>query len=452
MPDAWITDDRTALVTDLYELTMLQAYWREGMMEEATFDLFSRRLPEERNYLLAAGLHDALHYLETLRFTDEDLRFLASRAEFSGDFLDYLRDFRFTGAVRAVPEGTPVFGNEPILEVTAPAPEAQFVETFLLNQVTHQTVIASKTARVVHAAQGANVVDFGMRRMHGTDAAMKGARAMYLAGAAATSNVRAGMVYGIPISGTMAHAYIEAHDREEDAFRAFAQLYPETTLLVDTYDTLEGVRQVTRLAADGIAVGAVRLDSGDLGELARASREILDEAGLTEVKIFASGSLDEYKVRELLASGAPIDGFGVGTKMGTSSDAPSLDSVYKIAAYDGEGRMKLSENKETLPRQKQVFRQMDGDVASRDVIALHDEDLPGEPLLATVMEDGERTPAGNVSLDDARAHAGLAMAQLPERIRALEQVENPYPVEISPRLAAERDAVRARLSRRGNGD
>jgi nicotinate phosphoribosyltransferase len=447
MADPWITDERTALATDLYQLTMMQAYWRGGMDEEATFDLFVRTLPDQRNFLVAAGLDDALQYLETVRFSEDDLDFLASRAEFEGAFLDYLRDFRFTGTVRAMPEGTPLLAQEPILEVTAPIIQAQLVETYLLNQITFQTVLATKAARVVGAAERRDVVDFGMRRMHGTDAAMKGARAMYIAGLAGTSNVRAGMIYGIPLAGTMAHSYIEAHDSEEVALRAFAETFPGTTLLVDTYDTLAGVRLAARLAKDGITIGAVRLDSGDLARLAHESRAILDEAGLHSVRIIASGGLDEYSVRELVASGAPIDAFGVGTRMGTSSDAPTVDSVYKLSAYAGEGRMKLSEGKETLPGRKQVFREIIDGVARQDVIGLIDDDLPGEPLLATVMQEGKRTPAGNVSLDEARAHARLAMAQLPERIRALERADEGYPVEISPRLAAEREAVRKRVGK-----
>jgi nicotinate phosphoribosyltransferase len=253
MADPWITDERTALATDLYQLTMMQAYWRGGMDEEATFDLFVRTLPDQRNFLVAAGLDDALQYLETVRFSEDDLDFLASRAEFEGAFLDYLRDFRFTGTVRAMPEGTPLLAQEPILEVTAPIIQAQLVETYLLNQITFQTVLATKAARVVGAAERRDVVDFGMRRMHGTDAAMKGARAMYIAGLAGTSNVRAGMIYGIPLAGTMAHSYVEAHDSEEVALRTFAETFPGTTLLVDTYDTLEGVRRLAaRLAKGGM--------------------------------------------------------------------------------------------------------------------------------------------------------------------------------------------------------
>ena len=294
----WVDDSRAALLTDLYQLTMLKAYWAEAMRGEAVFSLFVRRLPKSRNYLVACGLEEALRYLETVRFSDEALAFLRDRPEFSGQFIDWLAAFRFTGSVRAVPEGTPVFANEPILEVTAPIAEAQLVETFVMNQVHLQTMLASKASRVVHAAAGRPVVDFGLRRMHGADAGLKSARAFYVAGVSSTSNVLAGLVYDMPIAGTMAHSYIQAHDDELEAFRAFVRGYPETVLLVDTYDTLEGVRKITFLArelGDDFGVRAIRLDSGDMLALSVASRKILDEAGLERVGIFASGSLDEFR-------------------------------------------------------------------------------------------------------------------------------------------------------------
>jgi nicotinate phosphoribosyltransferase len=434
----------SALLADFYQLTMMQAYWREGMTAPATFDLFVRRLPDERNVLLACGLESALDYLEALRFTDADLSFLAARPEFHGDFLDYLRDFRFSGDVRAAREGTPVFHTEPLLEVTAPIPEAQFVETHLLNQLTMQTVLASKALRVVDAADGRTVADFGMRRMHGTDAALLGARAFYVAGVDATSNVEAGRRFRIPITGTTAHAYVEAHASEVGAFRAFADLYPETTLLVDTYDTVEGVRRVVRLAddlGDDFRVGAIRLDSGDLAALSRSARALLDAAGLVDVRIFASGGLDEHGVADLVASGAPIDGFGVGTRMGTSEDAPSLDTVYKLVAYDGEGRMKLSEGKATLPSRKQVVRRFDDGTAALDVIGLTGEALDGEPLLTTVMTDGART-AEPEPLDAIRDRARRELDRLP----ALDPSDPPYPIVVSDGLADERDRVRAGLA------
>ncbi|MGH7557147.1 MAG: nicotinate phosphoribosyltransferase, partial [Gemmatimonadota bacterium] len=297
--EPWVDDASAALLTDLYQLTMLQAYWQEGMEEEGVFSLFARRLPRSRNYLLACGLEDVLHYLESMRFTPEALDYLSTFDQFSPEFLKRLERFRFTGEVHAVPEGTPFFANEPILEVIAPITEGQLVETFIMNQVHLQTVLASKAARVVAAARGRAVVDFGLRRMHGTDAGMKAARAFHIAGTDATSNVLAGRVYGLRVTGTMAHSYIQAHDEEMDAFRAFARLYSETTLLVDTYDTLDGARKVVRLAremGDAFTVRAIRLDSGDLVELATEARRLLDAAGLERVEIFASGGLDEHQV------------------------------------------------------------------------------------------------------------------------------------------------------------
>src|SRR5512144_822594 len=325
-----------ALFANLYELTMLQAYVEVGMQEQATFSLFTRRLPKRRNYLLACGLDDVLSYLESLRFDEESLEYLASLGRFKDSFLAWLRDFRFTGDVHAVLEGTPVFANEPILEITAPIVEAQLAETFIVNQIHLQTTLASKAARVVTAARGRAVVDFGARRIHGTDAAIQAARAFYVAGVAATSNVLAGKIYGLPVTGTMAHSFVQAWDDEKDAFRSFVRFYPDTVLLVDTYDTAKGVGRVCELSealGDQFKVRAVCLDSGDLATLAWRTREILDAAGLGKVEIFASSGLDEDVIDDLVTRGAPIMGFGVGTKMGVSEDAPSLDIAYKLCAY-----------------------------------------------------------------------------------------------------------------------
>jgi nicotinate phosphoribosyltransferase len=359
MSGDWVSDANAALLTDLYQLTMLQSYWREGRTGTAVFSLFVRRLPERRNYLLACGLDQALHYLEWLRFGPDECDRLRSTGRFDAAFIDWLGELRFTGTVRAMPEGTPAFAEEPILEVEAPLPEAQLVETFIMNQVQLQTMLASRAVRVVHAAAGRTVIDFGLRRMHGTDAGMKGARAFHIAGVDATSNVLAGLAYGIPVSGTMAHSYVQSHDDELQAFRDFARTWPDTVLLVDTWDTLDGVRNVVRLAGElgaDFHVRGIRLDSGDLAELARQSRRILDDAGLDRVAIFASSSLDEDAIASFVAAGAPIDGFGVGTRMGVSADAPSLDIVYKLAEYGGRGRLKLSTGKRLLPGPKQVFR------------------------------------------------------------------------------------------------
>lgn len=440
MSNHWVDDGSAALLTDLYQFTMLQAYHRERMAQTAVFDLFVRRLPRDRNYLVACGLDDVLHYLENFRFPAEAIEYLASLERFSTDFLDLLAALRFRGDVYAMPEGTPVFANEPIVEIVAPLPQAQVVETFLLNQVSFQTMIASKAARVVTAAAGRTVVEFGLRRLHGTDAGMKAARASFIAGVGATSNVLAGMVYGIPVAGTMAHSYVEVHDSELDAFRAFVRVYPESTLLVDTYDTLEGIRNVIRLAdemGEDFRVRAVRLDSGDLASLAVDARRLLDDAGLRGVEIFASGSLDEYGITRLIDAGAPITSFGVGTKMGVSADHPSLDSAYKLVAYAGRSRMKLSTGKSNLPGRKQVFR-----TESRDQIALHDEAVEGRPLLVKAMQDGIRTPAGTRTLRQVAEHARAELARLPAALHAIEPAAAPYPVDVSPALAAEVDQLR----------
>ena len=429
--------DDISLLVDQYQLTMLQAYWREEMFDDAVFSLFVRRLPKERNFLLACGLDDVLTYLEELRFRPDSLEYLAGRPEFDGKFSRWLGRLRFTGQVRAVPEGTPLFPNEPILEVTASLPEAQLVETYLMNQIHLQTVLASKAVRVVLAAGDRPVVDFGLRRMHGTDAGIKSARAFHIAGVAATSNVLAGRIYGVPVTGTMAHSYIQAHDSEISAFRAFTRQYPETILLVDTYDTLEGVRNVVRLAEElggDFGVRGVRLDSGDLGELSVGARTILDEAGLEEVEIFASGGLDEHKIHKLLSDGAPIDGFGVGTGMGVASDAPALDMAYKLVGYGGQGRLKLAPGKPILPGPKQIFREEGDGEAVGDTIARAEEDRPGRPLMQEVMRDGRRLAAGRVSLDDSREYAAARIRALPERLRRNTQADPPYPVQVSPAL------------------
>lgn len=447
---AWVGEGNVALLTDLYELTMLQAYWRERMHGQAVFSLHVRKLPGPRNYLLACGLDDVLDYLERLHFGPEALDYLATLGSFSDEFLRWLGELRFTGDVYAVPEGTPVFAEEPILEIVAPIAEAQIVETFVMNQVHLQTVLASKAARVVRAAAGRRVVDFGLRRMHGTDAGLKAARAFYIAGVDATSNVLAGHVYGLPVAGTMAHSFIQAFDSELDAFRAFARLYPQTTLLVDTYDTLEGVRRVVRLAEElgpEFRVRAVRLDSGDLADLALGARAILDAAGLHDVQIFASGGLDEYEIADLVAKSAPIDGFGVGTRMGVATDAPALDIAYKLVDYAGRGRLKLSPGKRILPGRKQVFRIEVGGRAVRDVIAAHDEALPGRPLLRQVMAGGERLAEGRVGLPSIREHARAEIARLPETIQDLAPADPPYPVELGPRLRARLAELAARAGR-----
>lgn len=439
-----------ALFTDLYELTMMQSYFDRDMHERAAFSLFVRDLPDERNYLLAAGLNDVLDYLENLRFGDEDIAYLRDLGKFTPAFLDWLREFRFTGSVHAVPEGTPVFDNEPILEIEAPIGEAQLVETAVMNVVHLQTLLASKAARVVEAAGGRAVVDFGARRIHGRDGAMQAARAFHIAGVSATSNVEAGRAYGIPVSGTMAHSYIEAFADEAEAFAAFTRSYPETVLLVDTYDTMQGVQNVIDLArklGGDFKVHAIRLDSGDLAELSKRARAMLDDAGLAGVEIFASGGLDEYKIGVLRRADAPITGFGVGTAMGVSADAPSLEIAYKLTAYAGEGRMKLSTGKASFPGLKQIFRREAGDGRARgDILGLHSENLDGRALSECVMRDGQRVKAAP-DLNAIRAYAAEQIAALPDDIRAIEPAGTPYPVETSAALDAYTEEVRARLER-----
>jgi len=430
--------DSLALFTDLYELTMVQSYYEEGMTAEAVFSLAVRSLPVQRNFLVACGLDTVLDYLQNLRFTEDDLRYLSSLGRFSDSFLDWLRGFRFTGDVFAVPEGTPVFANEPLLEIVAPLPEAQLVETFVMNQIHVQTVLASKAQRVVRAAAGRRVVDFGSRRTHGIDAALKAARASYIGGVSATSNVLAGKLFGLPVTGTMAHSFIQAHDSESEAFWAFVRLYPGTVVLIDTYDTLAAVRKLIALAkqhGENFRFSGVRLDSGDLLGLSRAVRALLDEAGLQHVEIFASGGLDEYRIAHLVSAGAPIDGFGVGTYMGVSSDAPDLDIAYKLSEYAGRGRVKLSADKPVLPGRKQIFRQEEGGRYARDIIALADENLPGLPLLQHVMHRGERLPAGCVNLQTIRHYAQEQVSRLPESVLALTPADPSYPVEVSEGLS-----------------
>ncbi len=437
-----------ALLTDLYQLSMMQAYWEHGLTEPATFDLLCRRLPPNRNLLIACGLAGALDYLEGLAVTASDLEYLASLHRFSKDFLDRLESLRFQGEVRAVPEGTPVFGNEPILEVTASLPEAQIVETYLLSTIHHQTMAASAAYRLVAAANRAPVVDFGTRHAQGAAAGVDTARAAYIAGAAGTSNVAAGRQFGIPVSGTMAHSYIQAHEGESEALTSFTSTHSGTTLLVDTYDLAGGVQRVIDLAGrqgEQFDVAAIRIDSGDLGANARLARRMLDDAGLASVRIIVSGELDAPAIADLGADGAPIDGFGVGTALAVSTDAPYLDTAYKLAAYAGRGRMKLSASKRTWPGRKQIFRETRAGVAVRDVLGSADESLDGQPLLQPAMANGRRIGGQCPSLESTRTYSAAAIGQLPARVRGLAPATPRYPVDISPRLQTAADTLARRL-------
>lgn len=438
------------LFTDLYQLTMLDAYLQEGMHDDAVFTLFVRRLPEERKFLLAAGLDPLLETIENLSFSDEDLNYLKEQ-NFSQKLIDYLRDFEFTGQVRALPEGTVFFENEPLVEVKASLPQAQLIETLVMNQLHLQTLLASKGARVARSAQECPVLDFGARRVHGIDAGIKGSRALYLSGIAATSNMLAGRTYDLPVAGTMAHSYIQAHDCEYDAFKNFTNAFPETVLLVDTIDTIKGVEKVIKLAdelGDDFKVKGIRLDSGDLGDLAFKARELLDEHNLKHLKIIASGGLDEHKIAQLIKDNAPIDGFGVGTGMGVSDDASALDMAYKLVEYAGKGRLKLSSGKPVLPGEKQVFREAKGSF-SHDTIARVEEQLPGEPLLKKVMQNGKRLPSHQRNIEEIRKYAQQQLNKLPDSVSSISRTEQPYRVEISDKLANYQKEITEHLKRGG---
>jgi nicotinate phosphoribosyltransferase len=440
-----LTAAETSLLTDQYELAMAASYHRRGMNEEAIFELFARRLPPHRTWLLAAGLGPTLRLVRELRFSGADLSYLDSIG-FAGDFLEYLSGFRFTGAVHAIPEGTVCFANEPLVRVTGPRIEAQLLETLLLNQINFQTMVATKAARVVLAAGGGRpgagdaVIDFSPRRDHGIDAAMKVARSSAVAGAGGTSNVAAAMRYGLRPVGTMAHSYVMSFEREEDAFRSFLEDFSHNTvLLVDTYDTLRGVRNAIAAAHDtGIALRGVRLDSGELLELSREARRLLDEAGMDESIILASGDLEERRITELVAAGAPIDVWGVGTELGTSRDSPVVNGVYKLVAdrTDGawRGVWKRSPDKATHPGPKQVYRAYENGTMARDVIAAEDEAPEGESLLVEAMRGGEIVR--EESLEEIRARTESQLAALPEALRPPEDDVAPYPVTYSPRLEA----------------
>jgi nicotinate phosphoribosyltransferase len=446
-----------ALLTDLYQLTMLQAYYREGLVDTASFELFVRKLPPCRNFLVAAGLEQLLEYLEAFRFSEEECEWLAGQPDFTPEFVDALAGLRFTGEVRALPEGTVFFQNEPIVRITAPLPEAQIVETRLINLMQLQIMIASKAVRSVLTVPHKLLVDFGLRRAHGAEAGLMAARASYLAGFGGSSNVLAGRLFGIPLYGTMAHSYIMAHDDETEAFARFAESLPgDVTLLIDTYDTLDAARRIValapRLAARGISIRAIRLDSGDLAALAKEVRRIFDQGGLANCRIFASGDLDEHEIGRLLDAGAPIDGFGIGTRMTTSADLPYLNCAYKLQEYAGIPRRKRSTGKATWPGCKQAYRFHDEQgVMHHDLLAgewEEWEDSCGEPLLRPVMRQGQRLyPAEPLTV--ARERLRRQLDRLPVALRSIE-AEAAYPVLISEglrQLAERMDAAQAARDR-----
>jgi nicotinate phosphoribosyltransferase len=436
--------DAAPLLTDLYQLTMAHVYFEQGMDEIAVFELVVRRLPQKRRFLLAAGLEQAVEYLEQLRFGPADLEFLQSLGTFPQAFLDHLAELRFTGSVHAMPEGTPFFANEPILRVTAPIAEAQLVESRLLNIVHFQSLIASKAARCVLAADGRQLVDFGMRRAHEADAGLYAARAAYLAGFNGTATVEAGRRFGIPLYGTMAHSYIEAHDHEEQAFRHFIASRPgSVTLLIDTYDARRGAQRAAAIARElesrGLppAIRSVRIDSGDLAAGAREVRAILDAAGCKQMQILLSGGLDEYRIEKLARDAVPVDAFGVGTAVDASDDAPTLDMAYKLQEYAGKPRRKRSPSKVSLPGAKQVFRERGakGEITG-DWIALTGEQARGQALLSEVMRDGKRI-AAKPQLKRIRDYCAGELEALPEKLRDLREAQErePFPVKISQPLS-----------------
>jgi len=429
-----------ALFTDLYELTMAASYYDHGMFEPATFSLFIRKYPTSRRYFISAGLADVLDYLKDLKFTSDDLNYLEETGLFKPGFLSYLEKFRFTGDVFAIPEGRLFFVNEPIIEITAPLIESQIVETFIINAINLQVMIATKASRCVHVAWPRKLVDFSLRRTHGIDAGMKVARASFIGGFEGTSNVLAGKIYGIPIFGTMAHSFVICFEKEVDAFRAFAQSFPENVvLLVDTYDTVSGTVKAAEvgreMALKGQKLKGVRLDSGDIALLSRKVRKILKRTGLRETTIFASGAFDEYKIQRILDQAGDIDSFGVGTKMGVSADAPYLDMAYKLVKYAGRPVLKLSPEKITLASEKQIFRfTTSKGKLKRDIIGLREDKLEGgEPLLNRVMTRGKVISEFSdlfriqkIFLDE--------FSKLDFKLKSLEKKETEYRVNLSPKL------------------
>ncbi|MFI4976492.1 MAG: nicotinate phosphoribosyltransferase [Caulobacterales bacterium] len=442
------------LLTDLYQLNMLQAYLERGETKAAAFEFFVRALPERRGFLMAAGLEQALRFLEGLSFSEADLAWLRSTGRFDERLLGELARLRFTGDVWAMPEGTVFFANEPILRVAAPMPQAQLVESRLINILHYQSLVASKAARMVLAAPGKTLIDFGLRRAHGAEAGLMAARASYVAGFDGTATMLAGERFGIPLSGTMAHSFIQSFDDEEAAFEAFALARPDNVvLLIDTYDTLAAARKVAalapRLRARGVSVHGVRIDSGDLVALSKAVRTIFDEAGLPDITIFASGGLDEDDLLDFARRGAPIDGYGLGTSLTTSSDVPALDCAYKLEEYAGVARRKRSPGKATWPGRKQVWRTFAGDGAMvGDVIGVEGEAQAGQALLQPVMRAGARLASPDLA--QIRAHAAAQLAALPAPLRRLEPGAA-YPVEISPALRRLADEVDRRLARHEGG-
>ncbi len=430
----FVNENNMGMLTDLYELTMAQVYFNENMNKTAIFDFYTRPI-KNRSYLLNAGLEQVLFYLQNLKFTESDIDFLKSTGKFTDEFLDYLKNFRFTGNVYAVDEGEIIFPNEPVIQVEAPLIEAQIVETFLINTMQISILVATKALRCYSVAKGTPLVDFGLRRAHGTDAGMKAARSSFVGGFLGTSNVLAGKEFGIPIFGTMAHSFILAHETEEEAFENFAKHYPDNAiLLVDTFDTIEGVKKAVNVIKKlGLkSFKGIRLDSGDIVSLAKESRKILDEAGFKDAMIFVSGGLNEYKIQEYLNKGAPIDAWGVGTELVVSADLPYLDCAYKLVEYDGKPKMKFSPHKITLPSKKQVYRFYEDGKIKKDIVCSFDEKFEGTPLLKKYIENGKivkKIP----SLEEIKEKAVSNLEKLPEELKDINKTVHFLP-EISEKL------------------
>jgi len=442
--------EKSPLITDLYQLTMLQAYLEKEMTDTAVFEFFVRKLPPGRSFLMAAGLEHVLQFLQEMSFSPEEIEYVRGTGRFSEKVINYLERFRFEGEVDALPEGTVFFPNEPLIRITAPLPAAQLVETRIISILHLNTLLASKAVRCrLAAGEKTLLVDFGLRRAHGAEAGIAAARSSYIAGFAGSSTVIAEPLYGIPVYGTMAHSFVEAHSGEKQAYIDFARANPgNVTLLIDTYDTLRGAEKTVavakQLAGEGIKVRAVRLDSGDILDLSQKVRRILDEGGFPEIGIFVSGDMDEYSIRELLGKGAPINGFGVGTKMDTSADAPYLECAYKLMEYAGIPRFKKSKGKATLPGRKQVFRNFNEGIMSGDVIGVENEELAGRPLLLKYMGRGKMI-GPRPSLKDIACHAAEQMRALPAYLRGLGPGPD-YPVELSAGLKKLQDEVELKLS------
>ena len=409
------------LCTDLYELTMAQSYLYEGKTGTAVFSLFVRKLPKNRNFLVSAGLETLIKRLESFRFSEEELKYLRSLGIFKEDFLDYLRDFEFRGNLYAIPEGRIYFQSEPVVQVEASLPEAQILETLVINTIQFESLIASKAVRSYLVAKGRKLIDFGFRRAHGLEAGILAARASYIAGFDGTSNVEAGRLFGIPVVGTMAHSYVMIFESEEEAFRAFARLYPDRTIfLIDTYDTTLAAKKVVELAKEGVPVVGVRIDSGDVVELSKEVRKTLDQAGLKEVRIVVSGGADEYEIKRWLEEGAPIDAFGVGTKFITSADAPYLDIAYKLVEYEGKPKYKLSPGKKTFPYKRQVYRHYENGKFSYDEVVRYEKEKEGEKLVEKIVENGRLVKA-LPSLKEIREVLMEELQRLPEELKDIEK-------------------------------